>query len=210
MIISIILIFISCLYILVTDVPSKNKYIDNSQNINIRISKNDYIEKKIIIKNNNKKENKYEIKINNSNIDKKSVYIQYKLIEDNKIIKKGILHNNHIIGIVSVKSAKKKEYTLRLESINNINHDIIINGLITTNKYKEKEISYLTSEYGKINHQMIYLANNQKLSKDQNIKKIKIAEKIDEKYKKDEYIVSEKDSTKPIYMWYENNVIYFY
>ena len=108
MIISIVLIFISCLYILVTDIPSKNKYIDNSQNINIRLSKNNYVEKKIIIENDNEKDNKYEIKINNSNIDKKSIYIQYKLIENNKVIKKGILHNDHTIGIVSVKSKKRK------------------------------------------------------------------------------------------------------
>ena len=71
MIFSIILIVISCLYILITDVPSKDKYIGNSQNTNIRISKNNYFEKKIIIENNNNIENQYEIKINNSNIDKK-------------------------------------------------------------------------------------------------------------------------------------------
>ena len=210
MLFSIILIVVSCLYILITDVPSKDKYFDNIQNINIRISKNDYVEKKIIIENDELIENQYEIKIKNSNIDKKSAYIQYNLIENNKVVKKGILHNNQTIGIVSVKAEKKKEYTLRLESINNIKEDIIINGNIETNKYKEKEISYLTSEYGKINHQMIFLANNQKLSKDQNIKKIKIADIIDEKYKKDEFIISDKDSNKPIYMWYENNVIYFY
>ena len=210
MIFSIILIVISCLYILITDIPSKDKYIDNSQNTNIRISKNNYFEKKIIIENNNNIDNQYEIKINNSNIDKKSEYIQYKLIENNKVIKRGILHNNYPIGIVPVKAKKKKEYTLRLESINDIKQDIIINGIVETNKYEEKEISYLTSEYGKINHQMIFLANNQKLSKDQNIKKIKIADKIAEKFQKDEYIVSEIDSNKPIYMWYENNTIYFY
>ena len=210
MIFSIILIVISCLYILITDVPPKDKYIDNSKNINIRISKNNYVEKKILIENDNQIDNQYEIKINNSNIDKKSVYILYKLIENNKVIKKGILHNNQVLGIVSVKAQKKKEYTIRLESINNIKENIIINGNIETNKYKEKEISYLTSEYGRINHQMIFLANNQKVSKDQNIKKIKLADKIDDKYQKDEYIISDKDSTKPIYMWYENSVIYFY
>ena len=61
MIFSIILIVISCLYILITDVPPKDKYIDNSKNINIRISKNNYVEKKILIENDNQIDNQYEI-----------------------------------------------------------------------------------------------------------------------------------------------------
>ena len=158
----------------------------------------------------NNKEKKIKLKVeeNNKNIVLKDFntkqntnYIVYILKDNNKIINKGLIHNTEDTIIPKV---EKGNYVL----------SIIYKGI---NKYKVKgEISLEedNDEYSTLQSGFFISSKIKEFVprdiNDNTIKNIKLAKKMDDQYKDDSHVVSTLDSKKPIYMWVDNDTLYFY
>lgn len=144
--------------------------------------------KNIILKNFNNKQN--------------TNYIVYILRKDNKIINKGLIHNTDDTIIPKV---EKGEYVLSIiyKGLNKYK----VNGKISLKEEEKSEYSTLKSGIT-IKEKINELLNRE--YKDYSIKNIKITDKVKEEYINDNYIVSTPESKKPIYMWVEDDTLYFY
>ena len=197
-----------------------------NNNIKISISKLNEIKKmKISLK----KEKYSDIELNLSsakNVDllinhlknDTSIVLVYYLYDNNKeFLKKGILHDNNRISLNSSSTTLYlKIYPLNKNntSITNVEADIKIV------KQDKKKISTLMNGFSinkekfvSLRNRMASLANNKdmgNLDEDFNIKRIKVLDTMNKSYETEEYIVSDKESSKPIYMWYEDHSINFY
>ena len=178
---------------------SPKKYTLNNNNNKIYINIKNNKEKKIKLK----IENDNNIVLSKFNNKKNSNYIIYLLKDtEDKIIKKGILHNTDDTVIYDV---KKGDYTLSFVYFGK--NKFKLEGNIKLQKEEEKEYSTLQNGMD-IKSKITELTNRD--FKDETIKSIKLAKEMNKEFENDNYIVSTGNSSKPIYMWVEEDTIYFY
>ncbi len=127
----------------------------------------------------------------------------------NNIVRKGLIHKD---GDTTIKELDKGKYTLLITYTGKKKFNL--KGKIGLQKIEKQK--YATLAYGSYIHKKIEeftgdYFNYFSHSGNDTITTIKLAKEIDDKYKKDEYLVSDEKSIKPIYMWIEDNkTIYFY
>ena len=218
----ILLVLILLLFGLFILIKNKSIKLDckkyNKDNISMRFKSSKVYTKKIYVSNRSKENKDVEILFNDVDLNKYSDYIVYQLYDGDNLIHKGIVHDDidNIIGNIKIDSGEKKKLILSFECVNKNKDKISVDGTFTIRDKKEKNVSYffIFDEKGNdLNSKIKEMANGRKLSyseKDTKVKAIKIAKKIDNKYMKEENIVSSKDSSKPIYMWFDTDTIYLY
>ena len=170
---------------------------NNTNKVSITLKK----DKEKIIKLKVEDSNK-NIILKNFNTKQNTNYIVYILRKDNKIINKGLIHNTDNTIIPNI---EKGEYVLSIiyKGLNNFK----VNGKIYLEEDKKDEYSTLKSGIT-VKDKIGELINRD--YKDYTIKNIKKAKEIKEEYMNDNYIVSTTNSKKPIYMWVEEDTLYFY
>ena len=191
-------------------------YNDNnpSKKINFKLENDKKYIKDIIINNKNDKKQTIDLCIKDTNLSKINGNIVYYLMDINdNLIDKGLVHPNDktTLATIDIKNNQTQKYKLKLY-YHNIDSKININllGELMISKHKDEQFSKLDYGY-RLNEKMIAMANaNERVKVDNNIKTIKISKKIKPEYTQENNIISTKDSSKPIYMWYESNTIYFY
>ena len=201
-------------------ISTKNRSIvvsTSNNNKTIRINLEKPTKKIIKVENNSINKNNMELAFVNVDLNMYSEFIVYNLYENDKLIHKGIIHDDidNVIGDISVRDDNEKNYTVTFESVSKKKGIVEVNGDFVLREKQVKQKSYLSNYHGdySLNTYALILANGRKLNSseyDENIKAIKIAKEMNNNYLKDEYIVSTKDSSKPIYMWYEDGVLYLY
>ena len=136
-----------------------------------------------------------DIIFNDVNLHKYPDYIVYQLFDGEKMIHKGIIHDdvdNKIATVILDKNERKK-YRLVLDTVNRKKGSIALDGKLLLNDKQIKKVSYIDRYYESykvdMNQHIKDLANEEKVEmfdKDKNIKSIKIAKTMDERYLKDE------------------------
>ncbi len=147
----------------------------------------------------------------------------YQLFDENyDLVDEGFIHHGeeNILASVKLPANSTEVYSLSAIFIDlEINKKIKIKGDFSLRNHVEEDYALLDGE--NLNEKILRLANpdveNVKYADnyytefvDKNIKKIKIAPEMNKKYENSNYIVSMKDSSVPIYMWFEDNTLYFY
>jgi len=122
---------------------------------------------------------------------------------NNRIIDKGIIYKGADTTIYNVEKGK---YNLSFIYKGKRKVDLTGNIILKENIGKE----YSTLLDGHFIKYKIHELAGVDIVYNYTIEKIKVADTIDEKYKKNENIVSTIDSPKPIYMWFEDNILFFY
>lgn len=150
--------------------------------------------------------------INSSNVDNHYIYLLEN--ERDNIVGAGVLKDDGIIYNVKAgnyhlkmvndgKKTEKMRFNIKGSNIEKKEFAILDEGDIVNQKIMDiigvvdnDELDYEVSQ------------KNEELS--EKIKSIKIAKKMNDKYKDDTHLVSSLESKKDIYMWVDDDVLYFY
>lgn len=202
LIVGIILLVLTILLILFA-VIYNNKSItlkDKYNKVDIKVSSK---EEKIVKLNLDKKSNIIIEDIYLSNVNNNYIYILKG--ENNKNISTGILLNKE--GAI-LRNIDKGKYKLYISNNNSKKQKVRFN--IKREDIKNEEVAIL--EQGSfINEKILEFAGKDHQGwENTTIKKIKIADKMKDKYKDDNHLVSDMGSKEAIYLWVDDDTVYFY
>lgn len=173
---------------------------DSNKKVEIKVSSN---KEKIIKLNINKKSNIIIEDIYVSSVKSNYVYILKDMNDKN--ISTGILLNKE--GAI-LRNIDKGKYKLYISNNNKKKQTVKFN--IKREDIKDEEVALLEDGYY-INQKILELAGKDyKDWYNTTIKRIKIADKMNDKYKDANHLISDKKSSEDIYLWVEGDTVYFY
>lgn len=168
---------------------------------------------KLVFLNKGRDTNTYKLSLTSDDLKEINGYFVYVLSNNNEVISQGII-NSDITDMYSLKldSSERKECLLEIFYYNdsNMNNSVKLDVNLTLELEEQNNKYSMLKDGYTVNSKMKELANNGKVYEDKKIKKIKLSNKIPNKYKTEEYVVSTADSKEPIYMWYDKGIINFY
>ena len=138
-----------------------------------------------------------------SNVDNYYVYF-LKDIND-KNVGKGIIQNKTDLLIRNVEKGKYKLYV-----VNDSDKKVKIDCKIKLNEIVDKKYAILQDGYTVRKKIRELTVGKDSYDSDKTIKKIKLAKEMNNKYRNPNYLVSSDTSNKDIYLWVDNDTLYFY